>query len=111
MGATTASIGALCRTLRRGICGNVSFLLALLVMTRWKKSPHILFWGILAVLAFVLSVGDALRPLNKLLFICPAIIPSGDYRNIYLKLSLALSILTGFGMSFLLTGKGEKVSY
>ena len=88
--------------------GTFPFLLALLVMTRWKKSPHILFWGILAVLAFVLSVGDALRPLNKLLFYLPGYNSFRGLSKHILEVSLALSILTGFGMSFLLDRERER---
>ena len=88
--------------------GTLPFLLAILVMTRWKKDPHILFWGIIAILAFVLSLGDAVQPLNKLLFHLPGYNSFRGLSKHILEVSLALSILAGFGMSFLLDSEKEK---
>lgn len=88
--------------------GTLPFLLAVLVLTRWKKSPHILFWGIIAVLAFVLSLGDALQPLNKLLYQLPGYNSFRGLSKHILEVSFALSVLTGFGISFLLEGEKER---
>jgi len=81
--------------------GTMPFLLAVLVFVRWKKNPQILFWGIVAILAFVLALGDAVRPLNKLLFSLPGYNSFRAPSKHIFEVSFALSILIGFGISFL----------
>lgn len=88
--------------------GTLPFLLAVVTITRWKKSPHILFWGIVAVLAFVLSLGDAVRPLNKLLFELPAYNSFRGPSKHILEVSFALSVLAGFGISYFQNGEKDK---
>lgn len=79
--------------------GALPFLLAIVVLVRWKKDPNILFWGFIAVLAFVLALGDAVRPLNQLLFELPGYNSFRGPSKHILEMSLALSILAGFGVS------------
>jgi hypothetical protein len=88
--------------------GTLPFLLSLLVLMRWKKNPHILFWGIVAFLAFVLALGDATGPLNRALFHLPLYNSFRGPTKHILELSFALSILTGFGISFLQEPEKEK---
>ena len=88
--------------------GTLPFLLAMFVLMRWKKNPQILFWGVVAIMAFVFSMGDAIRPLNKLLFYLPGYnIFRAPSKHIF-EVSFALSILAGFGISFLQEGEREK---
>ena len=88
--------------------GTLPFLLALVVMTRWGRNPYILFWGGMAVLAFVLALGDAVRPLNKLLFHLPIYNVFRAPSKHILEMSFALSMLAGFGISLLREGEKEK---
>jgi hypothetical protein len=88
--------------------GTLPFLLSLLVVMRWKRNPHILFWGMVAFLAFVLALGDATGPLNRALFHLPLYNSFRGPSKHILELSLAMSILTGFGVSFLQEPEKEK---
>jgi len=88
--------------------GTMPFLLAILVMTRWKKDPHIFFWGIVAVIAVVLALGDAVQPLNKLLFHLPGYNSFRGPSKHIIEMSFALSVLTGFGISYLQERERDK---
>lgn len=88
--------------------GTLPFLLSLLVLTRWKKNRYVIFWGLVAFLAFVLALGDATGPLNRGLFHLPFIRSFRGPSKHIMEMSLALSILTGFGFSFLQEPEREK---
>ncbi|MBI5741575.1 MAG: YfhO family protein [Nitrospirae bacterium] len=81
--------------------GALPFLLSLLVIVKWKKNPYILFWGALAALAFALSLGDGIPPLNRLLYRLPGYNAFRGASKHMLEVSFALSVLAGFGISFL----------
>ena len=81
--------------------GTLPFLLSIIVVARGRKNHHILFWGIIAILAFILALGDGIRPLNKLLFHIPFYNSFRGPSKHILEMCLALSILTGFGIMFL----------
>jgi hypothetical protein len=88
--------------------GTLPFLLSMLVLTRWKKDPHILFWGFIALLAFVMALSDAVPPLNRLLFNLPGYNSFRAPSKHILEMSFALSVLTGIGISFLQDRRKDK---
>ncbi len=88
--------------------GTLPFVLCILIFFRWKRNPLIFFWGMMAVLAFLLALGDSIRPLNKLLFHLPVYnVFRGPSKHI-LEVSFSMSILVGFGMSFLMDREKER---
>jgi hypothetical protein len=92
-----------------GYIGQIPIILAIAALTiGWRSNIHIRFWGIVAILALSLAVGDAFRPLNKLMFHFPIY---GSFRvplrHIF-EFSFSLSILSAFGASLILHSNEAK---
>lgn len=72
----------------------------------WKSNVHIKFWGAVAVGSLSLALGDAIRPLNQLMFHLPIYNAFRGFSKHLIEFDLALALLAGFGISFIL--KSEK---
>jgi len=88
--------------------GTFPFLLALAVIVRWKKNPLILFWWLVAIVALILALGDAVGPLNRLLYHLPVFNAFRAHSKFMILVSLALCILAGFGLSLLMDREKEQ---
>jgi hypothetical protein len=94
-----------------GFIGQLPMLLAVagLVMGL-RGNVHVRFWGLVAVLSLVLSLGDNIRPLHRLMYHVPVYNSFRGSERHVIEFSLALSILFSFGIAFILKGdkKGRK---
>jgi hypothetical protein len=85
-----------------GFVGVLPLVLALTAFWRGeKKTPHIRLWGIIAAAGLLLSFGDTLRPLHKIMHHVPIYNSFRSPSRHWLEITFALSMLSGFGMAYL----------
>jgi hypothetical protein len=80
-------------------------LAALALMKGFRGNPHIRFWGIVALITFVLALGDTIGPLHRVMFHVPLYnLFRGSVRHLVV-LNLCISVLSAFGISLIVEGK------
>ncbi len=88
--------------------GTLPFVLFIVVLLKGRKNPQIMFWGIAAVLTYILALGGDIPPLHRLLFHVPFYNYFRGPSKHLLETSFALSVLAGFGISALQEREKEK---
>ncbi len=89
--------------------GVMPFLLAVIaVLFARKENVHVKFWSGIAVLSLALAVGPAIRPLNELMFHVPLYSSFRAASKHVFEFDFCLALLSGFGISFLLSQPGGK---
>lgn len=73
-----------------------------------KEDSHVRFWGVVVVVAFILSLGDGLRPLNRLLFHLPVYNKFRGASKHWFEISFGLAVLSGIGIQALLAGAASR---
>lgn len=83
-----------------GFIGILPVLLAgIVIFKEWRSNIHVRLWGIIAVIAFALSLGENLSPLHKLMYHVPLYnLFRAPVRHLY-EVSLALTVISSFGIS------------
>jgi len=86
-----------------GYMGILPVLLAIVaLLVNGKDNIHIRFWGYVAIISLALSLGDAIRPLNKLMFQIPVYHSFRGFSKHLIEFDLSIALLSGFGISFIL---------
>jgi hypothetical protein len=86
-----------------------AILLAAVALFKFLRgSFHVRFWGTVAFLTFVLALGGSIEPLHRLMYHVPLYnLFRGSVRHL-VEFNLAVSVLSAFGVSFILDGKKAK---
>jgi hypothetical protein len=94
-----------------GYIGQIPILLAAVALAiGWKGNFHIRFWICIAFLSLSLALGDVIRPLNQLMYQLPIYNSFRNSLRHIIEFSLSLSLLSAFGISFILNGSKSKKS-
>jgi len=88
--------------------GTLPFVFFIIMLPKWRKNPQIMFWGIAAVLTYILALGGYIPSLHKLLFHVPFYNYFRGHSKHLVETSFALSVLAGFGISALQEREKEK---
>ncbi len=92
-----------------GYVGQLFVVLAMAAfITGWKNSVQIRFWGGIALFSLALALGDAIHPLNAILFHVPVYNSFRGASKHILEFSLSIAILAGFGISIILEGDNAR---
>jgi hypothetical protein len=83
-----------------GYVGLLSLMIALIGLIRCRHSPMVWFWSSVGLLAFLLTLGDAI-PLAKLMYHLPIYNKFRAPVRHFFELSLAMSVLAGMGIAVL----------
>lgn len=81
--------------------GLVPLALAAFALIKGWRNAHVKFLGILAIAALILSLGDSIRPLHKLMFHVPVYNLFRSPAKHLIAVCLALSALSAFGFSLI----------
>jgi hypothetical protein len=91
-----------------GYIGQLPLLLAVVGLVMGLRGDvHVRFWGLAAVLSLVLALGDNIPPLHRLMYHVPVYNSFRGSERHVIEFSLALSLLSAFGISFVSRG-GER---
>lgn len=92
-----------------GYIGVLPILLALVTLWRgWKHDVHIRFWGFIAVLTFILALGDTIGPLHRILFHVPVYNSFRGVSKHLIEFNFSLCILSALGISFIIQSRKAK---
>ena len=81
-----------------GYVGYLPWMLAAIGIAVWQNRLHVRIWVTVAVLAFLLALGDG-TPLIKLMYVLPGYSMFRAHARHFVELALALSVLTGLGIA------------
>lgn len=85
--------------LAEGFAGTLPLLMAVVVVIkRWRADVHVKVWGMIFVIAFVLSLGDYLPFLHKLLYHVPVVNSFRAPVRHFFEVDLAVAVLFGLGL-------------
>ncbi len=87
-----------------GYFGFLTMFLALIGAIVNKKNGVVIFWSLIASFSLLISLGDA-TPLFRLFYEIPVINMFRAHARIFVIMSFALAVLTGFGIHALQSGR------
>jgi len=87
-----------------GYFGFLTMFLALIGVIVNKKNGIVVFWSLVALFSLLISLGDA-TPLFQLFYEIPVINMFRAHARIFVIMSFALAVLTGFGIHALQSGR------
>lgn len=83
-----------------GYVGVLTLVFAIAAAIKERKNHHVRFWGIVAAGALLLSLGDSLRPLHKIMFHVPFYNKFRGVEKHLMMYGLAVSVLAALGISY-----------
>jgi|GEM_PF-2411234 len=94
---------------REAFALSVGLLLAPVALWRMRThGVHVKFWGLVAVVSFVLALGGSIEPLNRLMFHIPLYNGFRGLSKHVLEFTFAVSVLAAIGLSGVLRGDDRK---
>lgn len=88
-----------------GFVGALTLLLAVVVVIRqWRENLHVRVWGIIAIAAFLLALGDNLPLLNRLMYHVPVYRLFRAPARHFMEINLAMAVLFALGISRVMDG-------